>query len=73
MIDVKTAERTGYQIGDTVPLVSSGPVPRVEGELVGIAQFGDTGNLVGATLTFFDTPTAQRLLLGSGMDSAACR
>ena len=61
-LDAKTAETAGYDIGDTVPMVSSGKNPRTSAELVGIAEFGG-GGLAGASLVLFDTPTAQQLFL----------
>ncbi len=64
VIDDTSAETSGYQIGDTVKLVTSGAQPSVTGTLVGTVRFGDSGNLIGATLALFDTPTAQKLYLG---------
>ncbi len=64
VIDDKSAATSGYQIGDTVKLVTSGAQPSVTGTLVGTVRFGDSGNLNGATLALFDTPTAQKLYLG---------
>jgi putative ABC transport system permease protein len=63
-LDSSTAEETGYSIGDTVPLLTTGP--RVEAELVGIFEFGDSDGLAGASLTAFDTDTAQELLSEPG-------
>ena len=42
----------------------SGAQPTVTGTMVGTVRFGDSGNLVGATLTVMDTATAQQLYLG---------
>ena len=64
MIDTGAAEETGYDIGDTVPLLTPGP--RVEAELVGTFRFGEEGGLAGASLTAFDTATAQELLTAPG-------
>jgi putative ABC transport system permease protein len=64
VLDTGTAEKTGYQVGDTVPLVTTGP--RLEAELVGVTRFGDGGGMAGASLTVFDLETAQRLLLEPG-------
>jgi putative ABC transport system permease protein len=63
-IDLKTAASAGYGVGDTVPLVSTGEQPQLSAELVGTVRFGSTGNLVGATLTVFETGAAQDLFLG---------
>ncbi len=64
VIDDKSAASSGYQIGDTVRLVTSGAQPSITGTLVGTVRFGESGNLNGATLALFDTPTAQKLYLG---------
>ncbi|MFZ0323276.1 MAG: FtsX-like permease family protein [Actinomycetes bacterium] len=65
-VDSVAAEHGGFSIGDTVDLVTpSGPASAT---LVGIFRFGTSGNLAGATITTFDTATAQKLLLG-GHDS----
>ncbi|NYG07217.1 putative ABC transport system permease protein [Phycicoccus badiiscoriae] len=62
VLDAGTAERAGYRIGDVVTLATSSPTPIVRATLVGLAEF--KSGLVGATLTFFDTKTAQGLYLG---------
>ncbi|MGS0687913.1 ABC transporter permease [Nakamurella sp. GG22] len=64
VIDDKSAASSGYQIGDTVRLVTTGAEPSVTGKLVGTVRFGESGNLIGATLALFDTRTAQELYLG---------
>lgn len=64
LLDEKTAETAGYEIGDTVQLVTNGAQPTVSGTLAGVVRFGTTGNLVGATLALMDTPSAQALYLG---------
>jgi putative ABC transport system permease protein len=58
--DTTTATRSGHRIGDSVTILTTGP--RVEARLVGIFRFGKTGGLAGASLTAFETGTAQRLL-----------
>ncbi len=63
-LDVGTAERAGYDVGDTVHLVTSGAEPVLRPTLVGLATFGEGGSTNGATLTIFDTATAQSLFLG---------
>jgi putative ABC transport system permease protein len=63
-LDAKTIEKTGYELGDTVPLVLATDQPRIEAEVVGVVRFGDSQSLLGATLTVFDTRTAQELFLG---------
>lgn len=61
-IDEKSAKSAGYAIGDTVHMVTAGAQPQVQATLVGYAEFTG-GGLAGASLVFFDTPTAQRLFL----------
>ncbi|WP_236008531.1 ABC transporter permease [Actinomadura physcomitrii] len=61
IIDAGTAKKGKLAVGDTVGVVSSGGARRMR--LVGLI---DTGNLMGASVTAFDTPTAQRLMLKPG-------
>ncbi|HEY7485915.1 MAG TPA: FtsX-like permease family protein [Streptosporangiaceae bacterium] len=60
-IDEYTAKQAGYKIGDEAHILVQGPTQRMR--VVGIVA---TGNLMGASLSAFDTPTAQRLLLKPG-------
>ncbi len=53
-LDEATADKAGYQIGDSVPLVTPGKEPRLEATLTGLMKFGSEGGLVGATLAVFD-------------------
>jgi putative ABC transport system permease protein len=64
-LDTKTVEKTGYRIGDTVQVLT--PAGAVTEKLVGTFRFGDTGGLAGASLTSFDTATAQKLFGQPGM------
>jgi putative ABC transport system permease protein len=59
-IDSGTAKRADYVVGDTATLVTSGAQATVKAKVVGLVKFGP-GGTIGATLTFFDTATAQRL------------
>lgn len=61
VIDATTAEKGGLSVGDVAQVLTAGPPARMR--VVGLA---DTGNLMGATLTGFDTPTAQKLMLKPG-------
>ncbi len=74
VLDERTAERAGYDVGDTVTIIPStaaAPEPgdqaqlptRLQPTLVGIAGFPSGGSLNGATFAAFDTPTAQDLFL----------
>ena len=60
-LDTATAEKAKAGIGGTVQVVTSGTSLRAR--VVGLM---DTGNMMGASITAFDTPTAQRLLLKPG-------
>jgi putative ABC transport system permease protein len=62
-LDEATAEKAGYEIGDTVPLLTPRGDSKLAPTLVGLAGFPDGGSLNGATLTMFDTATAQELFL----------
>ncbi|HET7763090.1 MAG TPA: FtsX-like permease family protein [Phycicoccus sp.] len=62
VLDTSTAADSGYLLGDTVPLVTSSPQPRVETTLVGTAEFAGT-SLVGATVVVLDARQAQQLFL----------
>ena len=61
-IDSISAEKSGYHVGDEVHLVA--PSGDVTAKLVGTFRFGTSGNLAGATITAFDTRTAQQVILG---------
>ncbi|MEV8597645.1 FtsX-like permease family protein [Streptomyces sp. NPDC052012] len=64
LLDSETAQRTGYQVGDTVRLSVDGPVltPRITGIFT-----TDDGNVAaGGSLALFDTATAQRLFGKAG-------
>jgi putative ABC transport system permease protein len=63
-LDAATAEKLDYQVGDQVALLTTGP--RIEATLVGVFQYGESGNLAGATMAAFDTTTAQELFLEPG-------
>ncbi|NHC23791.1 FtsX-like permease family protein [Nocardioides sp. IC4_145] len=63
VLDERTAERAGYDVGDRVPFVTSTERLNLDAELVGIAEFAEGGSLNGATLAQFDTATAQELFL----------
>jgi putative ABC transport system permease protein len=63
-LDKSTAEKIGYEVGDRVTLLTTGP--RVEATLVGTFQYGESGSTAGASMAAFDTRTAQELLLEPG-------
>lgn len=59
-LDVATAEKAGYEVGDTVRLITPGDPPALEAELVGLVEFGE-GSLAGATLTLWEANAMQGL------------
>ncbi|MFE3886712.1 ABC transporter permease [Streptomyces lydicus] len=64
VLDTRTAEKTGYRIGDTVRFAIDGPA--LTKKLVGTVSTDDPRVAAGGTLTLFDTPTAQKLFLHAG-------
>lgn len=68
-IDTGVVDKTGYRVGDTLPLLTTGP--RITVRLVGIFRYGDSGGLAGASVTAFDTATAQKLFGEPGRFSGA--
>ncbi|GAB3249616.1 ABC transporter permease [Nocardioides dilutus] len=61
LLDERTAERAAYQVGDTVKLLLPRGTAEFEAELVGLVGFPEGGSLNGATLTLWDTASAQEL------------
>ncbi len=62
-LEERTAERAGYTLGDTVPILLPRGESNLSAELVGLLGFRDGGSLNGATLVVWDTATAQELFL----------
>jgi putative ABC transport system permease protein len=60
VLDARTAEKAGYQLGDTVDVVLRDG--RGSYRLVGIIGFGESDSLLGATMAGWDLPTAQKAL-----------
>jgi putative ABC transport system permease protein len=60
-IDSNSADDGNLAVGDEIELVT--PTGVVTADLVGIFQFGTSGNLAGATIAAFDTTTAQDILV----------
>jgi putative ABC transport system permease protein len=60
VIDAGTADREGYEVGDTIQIATI--QPKQDFEVTGIAKFGDVDSLGTATFAVFDVATAQRLL-----------
>jgi putative ABC transport system permease protein len=60
VIDAGTADREGYDVGETIAV--STLKPKQDFEVVGIAKFGDVDSLGTATFAVFELRTAQELL-----------
>ncbi|MFI1969761.1 ABC transporter permease, partial [Streptomyces cinnamoneus] len=63
-LDSKTADRTGYKVGDTVRLSVDGPV--LEQKVTGVFTTDDGNVAAGGSLALFDTATAQKLYAKPG-------
>ncbi len=61
LLDERTAEKADYQVGDTVKLLLPRGTAQFEAELVGLLYYPEGGSLNGATLTLWDTRSAQEL------------
>jgi putative ABC transport system permease protein len=59
VIDAATAREEGYTVGDTIGIVTRGPIQ--EFTISGTAQFPGQESLGGATFAIFTLPEAQRL------------
>ncbi|MEH0544799.1 ABC transporter permease [Streptomyces sp. B21-105] len=59
LIDWRTAERAGYEVGDTVRISVDGPV--LSPTIVGVFTTDDGNVAAGGSLALFDTATAQTL------------
>ena len=60
VVDVATADLADLSVGDRVGIQF--PAGTETFDLVGVASFGDTDNLAGATITVVPLPDAQRIL-----------
>ncbi|MGD9959178.1 ABC transporter permease [Nocardioides sp.] len=63
-LDVDTADKAGYSVGDTVKLVTPGKPPTMETTLTGLVEFGNGSGLNGATLTLFERKFMQDQFFG---------
>ncbi len=63
-VDRETAQKEGFEVGETIGVQVEGPVERVR--VAGIVQFSSGLTIGGATLAGFDLPTAQRLMNKEG-------
>jgi putative ABC transport system permease protein len=64
VFDKRTADRTGYRVGDVASVQTGGGVEQAE--VVGVARFGDADSPAGVSVTLFDNATAQALLARAG-------
>jgi putative ABC transport system permease protein len=64
VIDVDTANKKHFHIGDTIGVSAQGPVRRFH--ISGLARFGSVSSIGGATFAVFQVPTAQALLHKQG-------
>jgi len=64
VVDAATASKYGFHVGDRVKVLLQGPP--MEATITGIAGFGESDSLLGATLVAFDPQTAQQALQGNG-------
>ena len=62
-LDVDTARKADYGVGDTVKLVTPGDPPAMKAKVVGLVEFG-SGGLNGATLSLFDLRFMQDSFFG---------
>jgi putative ABC transport system permease protein len=69
VVDVDTAKKHGFAVGDTVQVAAKGP--RESFRVVGVARYGDVDSLGGATIAVFSIPTAQALLQLKGYSSVS--
>ncbi len=58
-IDSKTANTKHFKVGDTIGVLTRGPVEKFR--VVGTVRFGGLSSLGGATIAIFDLPTAQQI------------
>ena len=68
VIDAGTADKQGYEVGDTVEITTL--QPKRPFELVGVAQYGSVDSLGNASFVVFTIPAAQELLGREGQFDA---
>ncbi|MFN2537830.1 MAG: ABC transporter permease, partial [Mycobacteriales bacterium] len=59
LVDARTVDKEHLRIGDVIGVIGNGPQDKAT--IVGIARFGSTNSLAGATLLGFDPASAQQL------------
>jgi putative ABC transport system permease protein len=63
-LDVDTADKADYQVGDKVKLATPGKPPVIEATLVGLVEAANGAGINGATITIFDTAFMQKQFFG---------
>ena len=63
-IDKSTAEKQGFEIGQTVGVLADGPVAKYR--IAGIVGFGSVDSIGGASITVFDLETGRRVFDKAG-------
>ena len=63
-IDPASLEKSGYRLGDTIAIASSGAEPTMRATIVGTVLWGSKGSTAGATYAMFDDRTAQQQWMG---------
>jgi putative ABC transport system permease protein len=59
LVDANTVTKQHLAIGEMIGVIGNGPQQKAA--IVGVARFGSTNSLAGATLLAFDPPSAQQL------------
>jgi putative ABC transport system permease protein len=59
LVDAHTMDKEHLKLGDVIGVIGNGPQQKAK--IVGIARFGSTNSLAGATLLAFDAPSSQHL------------
>ena len=63
-LDVDTADKADYHLGDTVTLATPGQPPVIKVQLVGLEEFANGAGINGATVTVFDVGFMQDQFFG---------
>ncbi|MEV7186822.1 FtsX-like permease family protein [Kitasatospora sp. NPDC093102] len=63
-LDARTADKSGFKVGDTIRVAVNGPVMKLK--LTGTVNTNDPRVVAGGSLAAFDTATAQQLYLSPG-------
>ncbi|WP_409484831.1 ABC transporter permease [Arsenicicoccus dermatophilus] len=64
LIDPTSLDRSGYRIGDTITVASSGAQPSLKARIAGTVLWGSKESTAGATYAMFDARTTQRQWTG---------